>query len=314
MTSPRGTDRTPATTLDGIGGRTVARTGFVFGSLTSVATNVLHTFLPTVHMPTGVVLAIAARLGSAIWPIGLVLSIEVLSRVAWRRGPGWSLARFGGAGTVAIGSAVISYSHVRDVLMAWGYGHPAAEVGPLTLDGLMVVCGFALLSLTPQGTTESAGRSAPNPAAPHREPVTARAYPVPQEISFAAQIEALGEPVLPVAGEVARVSGQADTVIPEAVSGEDIETATRRQRAQELHAQGWTHARIATELAVSKRTVRRYLSQGTDTAEDTSGQADTTAATSAATPVTADSSDPFTPNWLTAVETNHHDNHEGVPA
>ncbi|MFI1920529.1 DUF2637 domain-containing protein [Nocardia sp. NPDC020380] len=291
-------------------GRRVARIGFVFGSLTSVATNVLHTFLPTVHMPTGVVLAVAARLGSAIWPIGLVLSIEVLSRVGWRRGPGWSLARFGGAGTVAIGSAVISYSHVRDVLLAWGYGHPAAEVGPLTLDGLMVVCGFALLSLTPQRATESAHRDAPNPAVLHGGHVTARKLTVPQEVSLATQIEAIGEPVRPVAERVAAVSGQADTAAEQPIGGEDIEADTRRQRARELHAQGWTHARIAAELAVSKRTVRRYLATGADTDADTRGHGDT----AADTPGTADSPDLFTADWLTAVETNHHDNHEGVPA
>ncbi|BAW08741.1 terminase gpP N-terminus-related DNA-binding protein [Nocardia seriolae] len=296
----------------------MARTGFVFGSLTSVATNVLHTFLPTVHMPTGVVLAVAARLGSAIWPIGLVLSIEVLSRVAWRRGPGWSLARFGGAGTVAVGSAVISYSHVRDVLLAWGYGHPAAEVGPLTLDGLMVVCGFALLSLTPQATTQASRDSAPQLAAPHHGRVAARKYPASQEVSLAAQIEAIGEPVRPVVEQVAAVSGQVDTAAEEPVRGEDIKADTRRQRARELHAQGWTHARIAAELAVSKRTVRRYLSAGADTAtdtdEDTRDHEDTTGDTPAAIAVTADSPDPFTADWLTAIDTNHHDNHQGVPA
>jgi hypothetical protein len=58
----------------------------------------------------------------------------------------WALARFGGAGTVALGSAVISYGHLRDVLEAWHYTSLAAAVGPLVLDGLMVVCGFALLA------------------------------------------------------------------------------------------------------------------------------------------------------------------------
>lgn len=69
------------------------------------------------------------------------------------------LARFGGAGTVAVGSAVISYGHLRDVLLAWQYGPLAAAVGPLVLDGLMVVCGFALLAMS----RTSAGKAAGHP-------------------------------------------------------------------------------------------------------------------------------------------------------
>jgi hypothetical protein len=82
-----------------------------------------------------------------------MLAVEALSRIRWPAGLGWGLARFGGAGTVALGSAVISYGHVRDVLAAWQYNTLAAAVGPLVLDGLMVVCGFALLanSLTTPG-------------------------------------------------------------------------------------------------------------------------------------------------------------------
>lgn len=55
------------------------------------------------------------------------------------------MARFGGTGAVAVGSALISYRHLRDVLLAWSYDPMAAAV-PLVLDGLMVVCGFALLA------------------------------------------------------------------------------------------------------------------------------------------------------------------------
>jgi hypothetical protein len=73
-----------------------------------------------------------------------MLAVEALSRIHWPAGLGWGLARFGGAGTVALGSAVISYGHLRDVLAAWQYTPLAAAVGPLALDGLMVVCGFAL--------------------------------------------------------------------------------------------------------------------------------------------------------------------------
>ena len=43
---------------------------------------------------------------------------------------------------------MISYGHLREVLLAWNYGQLGAAVGPLVLDGLMVVSGFALLSMS----------------------------------------------------------------------------------------------------------------------------------------------------------------------
>ena len=113
----------------------------------------LHTWLPLADKPAGWAPGIAPQIGAAVWPIGLLLSVEVLSRVPWPRGWAWSLARYGGAGTVALGSAVISYGHLRDVLLAWGYGPMGAHVGPLVLDGLMVISGFALLAMSSHDKT-----------------------------------------------------------------------------------------------------------------------------------------------------------------
>ncbi|MEV6908182.1 hypothetical protein [Amycolatopsis sp. NPDC051071] len=130
------------------GAKVVSWAGFVFGSVMSVAANVLHTWLPAERFPPGWSPGIAAQIGSAVWPIGLLLSVEVLSRVRWPDGWAWRFARFGGTGTVALGSAVISYGHVHDLLLVWGYSAIAAYVGPLVLDGLMVISGFALLAMS----------------------------------------------------------------------------------------------------------------------------------------------------------------------
>ncbi|WP_112262459.1 DUF2637 domain-containing protein [Lentzea terrae] len=130
------------------GGLLVAWAGFVFGSIMSIAANVLSTWLPAQHQPAGWSPGLAPQIGAAVWPIGLLLSIEVLSRVRWPRGWFWILARFGGIGVVALGSAIISYGHLRDVLIAWHYEPLAAAVGPLVLDGLMVISGFALLAIS----------------------------------------------------------------------------------------------------------------------------------------------------------------------
>lgn len=139
------------------GGRLVAWAGFIFGSVMSIAAHVLHAWLPAAHEPLGWSPGIAPQVGAAVWPIGLMLAVEALSRIRWPRGVLWSLARFGGAGAVAIGSAVISYGHLRGLLLAWQYGPLAAAVGPLVLDGLMVVCGFALLAMSRASTGEAGG-------------------------------------------------------------------------------------------------------------------------------------------------------------
>jgi len=141
-------DRAAAGVPVSAGARFVAWLGFVFGSVMSVAANVLHAWLPAQERPAGWSPGIAPQVGSAVWPIGLLLSVEVLSRVPWAPGFWWALARYGGAGTVALGSAVISYGHLHEVLLAWDYGTLGAAVGPLVLDGLMVVSGFALLTMS----------------------------------------------------------------------------------------------------------------------------------------------------------------------
>lgn len=72
------------------GGRLVAWTGFVFGSVMSIAANVLHAWLPAGHEPPGWSPGIAPQVGAAVWPIGLMLAVEALSRVRWPKGLGWA--------------------------------------------------------------------------------------------------------------------------------------------------------------------------------------------------------------------------------
>lgn len=132
------------------GGRFTARAGFVFGSVTSVAANVLAARIPPVNAGQHWSPNVAAEIGAAVWPLILLLSVEILSRVRWPRMWQWGLAKFGGAGTVALGSAVISYGHIRTVLMSWDYNATGAGVGPLVVDGLMVISGFALLAMSHQ--------------------------------------------------------------------------------------------------------------------------------------------------------------------
>lgn len=133
--------------------------GFLFGTAISVGGNVLATWLPRL---TGQVTDPAwspglwPQVGAAVWPLALLLSVEVLTRTRWRVGIQWSLARLGGILAVALGGAVISYGHLHEVLTAWHYPPAAAFVGPLVIDGLMLISGFALLSISKNRTHDAA--------------------------------------------------------------------------------------------------------------------------------------------------------------
>lgn len=139
------------------GALAVAWLSFVVGIVASVAANVAHALYPTAAQldawrqqggtgewqpePGAVVAA-------GFWPLALLLSVEVLSRVRWRPGGWWNVARFGGTGLVALVAAVLSYRHMAGLLLAFGEDSLSAHLGPLAVDGLMVVAGFALLSMS----------------------------------------------------------------------------------------------------------------------------------------------------------------------
>lgn len=127
-------------------GKLVSWAGFIFGTAVSVAANVLAARIPPDHAAPDWAPRIDTQLGSAVWPLALLLSIEVLARVAWPKGLWWSVARFGGLSIVASGAFVISYQHINHVLASWGYEWLSQGVGPLVIDGLMVICGVAMLA------------------------------------------------------------------------------------------------------------------------------------------------------------------------
>jgi hypothetical protein len=148
--SPPAADVPPTATPAGHhpGARLMAWIGFAVGSLVSVAGNWLAAWLPAAVMSPGWSPSGPSQVGAAVWPVALLVSVEVLSRTAWRPGVLWLLVRLGGVGVVALGSGVISYGHIHAVLLSWGYDPLGAAVGPLVIDGLMVVSGFALLAMS----------------------------------------------------------------------------------------------------------------------------------------------------------------------
>lgn len=137
-------------------GKAVAWLAFIVGITVSVAANVLHAKLPDPAAAVGTVGEVgdgigqagaAELLGAAFWPIALLLAIEVLTRVLWPAGAWWAIARFGGVGLVAAVAAIVSYRHMSGLLTSWGEDPLNAHIGPLAVDGLMLIAAAALLAI-----------------------------------------------------------------------------------------------------------------------------------------------------------------------
>jgi hypothetical protein len=126
---------------------------FGLGITMSVAANVAHIWFVT--RPEGQAALYAAMILAAFWPLALAVSVEVISRVGYPHGMGWAFARYGGIGAVGAVAAVVSYLHMHSLLNYFGESMLSAIVGPLGVDGLLIVGGFALFAI---GETRKAAK------------------------------------------------------------------------------------------------------------------------------------------------------------
>jgi hypothetical protein len=138
------------------GGKAWAYLGAVVGGSVSVAANVAHSYVP----PAGSAVGWRPNAGSvglaAFWPLALLLAVEVMARVAWPRQLRWMLVRFLGVTPVAVVAAVVSYRHLSGLLDFYGEDGVTVGLGPLAVDGLMVISTGALLALSGIGEKQSA--------------------------------------------------------------------------------------------------------------------------------------------------------------
>jgi hypothetical protein len=183
------------------------------------------------------------------WPVALLVAIEVLARVAWPAGGQWLIVRFGGLGPVATVAAVVSYRHLSGLLSFYGEDAITATVGPLAVDGLMVMATGALLATRPGGVesrpatvstrTTVATASAAGTAADSRPDSKSR----------------------PADRRVRTDTGRMDTAAVR------VDTAARVAALRAAHPDMAT-ADIAGRLGVSDRTVRRQLARHLATDSD----------------------------------------------
>ena len=249
-------------------GRGWAYAGALLGGTVSVAANVAHSYVPPPGAPAGWVPQDGAIGGAVFWPVALFVAIEILARVAWPAGWRYALVRYAGLLPVAVVAAVVSYRHLSGLLDWYGEDALTVVIGPLAVDGLMVMATGALVATGgragrpeagPADTTADIGRtrgrtpeSADVTVSVDTSPDTARTRP-----SAAASA---GADIGPdVRADIARTRGR--TSGRTRAAGKP-DTATAINRLRDRHPD-MSSADIARRLGITDRTVRRHLANGT---------------------------------------------------
>jgi hypothetical protein len=150
-------------------GRGWAYTGTALGGLASLAANVAHCYLAPAGAPAAWKPETGAVLAATFWPVAVFIAVEILARTEWPAGRWWRLARFGGVLPVALVAAVVSYRHLSGLLRHYGEDPLTATIGPIAVDGLMVMAAAALMAARPgaakpEPEAEPVHESLPEPA------------------------------------------------------------------------------------------------------------------------------------------------------
>jgi hypothetical protein len=257
--------RLPAESGPGVAGRVRGRgwayAGAVLGGAVSVAANVAHSYVPPDRLPAGAPAGAWAPQPGAVasavfWPVFLLVAVEIIARVDWPGGARWVVLRFAGLLPVAVVAAVVSYRHMSGLLVFYGEDRLTTRIGPLAVDGLMIMATGALIATAAHRGTPAA-RTVP-PAAPL---VPAR-VPVPgPDVSGPGEAAApVGDTPVPdgVPTSKLAVPHAADTTAADIVPGAPTDSDQAADPVA-LRADGHSLRAIAATTGLSVSTVRRRL-------------------------------------------------------
>ncbi|OJF11907.1 hypothetical protein [Couchioplanes caeruleus] len=138
-----------------ITGRGWAYIGAALGGTVSIAANIAHSYVPPASATDGWSPNLGAVIGAVFWPVALFVTTEILTRVAWPFGHVWQLLRWAGMLPVAVVAALVSYRHLSGLLDFYGEEPVVCVLGPLAVDGLMVMSAGALLATVTHTHTAS---------------------------------------------------------------------------------------------------------------------------------------------------------------
>lgn len=153
--------RTRSTSTVGRRGRGWAYAGAGLGGAVSIAANVAHSYVPPVGMPASWRPEAGAVISAVFWPVALFVVVEIVARIAWPAGRRWVALRYVGLLPVALVAGVVSYRHLSGLLTHYREDSLTATIGPLAVDGLMVMASGALIA-----SARRAAAIADQPAAP----------------------------------------------------------------------------------------------------------------------------------------------------
>ncbi|MEU4568630.1 DUF2637 domain-containing protein [Micromonospora sp. NPDC023956] len=254
-------------------GRGWAYLGTVLGGALSIAANIAHTYLTNAD-PDALSVAV-----SVFWPVALFVCVEMLARVQWPAGRRYALARSGIA-PVALVAGIVSYRHLSGLLTHYGEDGITAALGPLAVDGLMLMSTAALIA-----TRRSAAASAAPVASPTPAPVpTPAVVPAPAPLAPRPAVVPVGVRLLPLVGapqtaeedEPVDLDTLDEDEAAESASGDDAEviilpvrpqgrrTAEETRKAYEalIAAEGkMSQEEAAKRLGVKRRTLRDHLAR-----------------------------------------------------
>jgi hypothetical protein len=132
--------------MSGRDGRGWAYLGAVLGGAVSVAANVAHSYVHPDGVPASWRPEAGAVAGAVFWPVALFVTVEIFARVPWPAGPRWLALRYAGLLPVAGVAALVSYRHLSGLLSHYEEDAVTVRVGPLAVDGLMVMAAAALIA------------------------------------------------------------------------------------------------------------------------------------------------------------------------
>ena len=242
---PKGNTMSDTTTRHATSGRGWGYVGAVLGGLVSIAANVAHSYVPPAGATADWRPPIGDVVGAVFWPVALFVAIEILARTAWPRATRWVVVRFLGLLPVAVVAAIVSYGHLSGLLAHYGESSLTAHLGPLAVDGLMVMASSALMATapgrTPDTDTVAAGQSE-----------SAEADTTPDTIVGSAP---------DTNADTAPVAKPKRTRTASAKSART--TTAAKVAALAAKHPDMTSGEMAKRLGVSDRTIRRHLSAST---------------------------------------------------
>ena len=221
-----------------LSGRGWAYAGAILGGAVSIAANVAHSYVPPAGASASWTPHGGSVVGAVVWPVFLLVAVEILARVAWPEGLGWTLLRFGGLLPVAAVAALVSYRHMSGLLEFYGEDPLTTTLGPLAVDGLMVMATGALIA-----TSRS------RVAVAELVDELADEEPAPDPWSYA----------VPVADAAEELDSEAAPGLDK-LSNPRKAQPSARDRVEKAHRRtpDATNAALAKRLGLSTKTVQRY--------------------------------------------------------